>query len=421
MAEIPTGLKRTKQAVEQDLLGRPGVVGVGIGYKEVGGKPTDRLAIRVLVEEKRDVPDEERIPPTIEGYPTDVLQRRYEPHGPAASAEAPAPPGQRPVQADGGRYDVLVGGISVGPQRLVRGRAIGGTLGAIVKDDASGEPMMLSCFHVLAGDRSASAGDAVVQPARPEGGLGDRFVAGRLARFVLAEEVDAAVAGVSRAVQGEILGIGEVQGTADAEIGQQVRKQGFASGLTHGTVDTVELTVQVRYPGGIGLVTFDNQINVTPDTERNEAFGEQGDSGAVLVTDDNRIVGLYIAGDPANGNGMANPIAAVFSALGVDVFRGSKDRPPTDDGGGNGPTRPPSPLPVARPCAPCPPRLAPAPSLPAPPCLPPPRLPAPPCLPPPCLPPCLPPPCLPPPCLPPPCLPPPCLPPPCLPPPCLPF
>ncbi|MBI4539871.1 MAG: hypothetical protein HY704_10230 [Gemmatimonadetes bacterium] len=70
-----------KERVEDDLLGIPGVQGVDVGYKVVGGKKTNRIAIRVYVARKRDVAEEERIPPEIEGIPTDVIERRFMLHG----------------------------------------------------------------------------------------------------------------------------------------------------------------------------------------------------------------------------------------------------------------------------------------------------------------------------------------------------
>jgi hypothetical protein len=255
MAEIPAGLKAARRAVEQELLKKPGVVGVGIGYKEVGGQQTDTLSIRVFVEQKRDVPDEERIPPTVEDYPTDVLESRYELHDRVVSDEDMVPLDRPRRGAEEKKYDPVVGGISIGPQRLVGGVASVGTLGAVVEDSETHEPLLLSCFHVLAVDRSGAEGDAIVQPGRPDGGAGDRYVVGKLVRSALGEGVDAAVASTNRAARGEIIGIGPVQGAGTAEIGQTVRKQGRSSGLRYGVVDTVELSVQIRYGGGIGLIT----------------------------------------------------------------------------------------------------------------------------------------------------------------------
>lgn len=69
---------RVKQKVEKDLLKLPGVTGVDIGYKYVGGKKTEVLAIRVYVEKKmKDVPEKEAIPKQIDNIPTDVIERRF--------------------------------------------------------------------------------------------------------------------------------------------------------------------------------------------------------------------------------------------------------------------------------------------------------------------------------------------------------
>src|SRR6266568_4085543 len=69
-----------KERVEAQFLGAPGVTGVDVGYKEVGGQRTEQVSIRVHVAQKTDnVPDDQRVPAEIEGVATDVLERRYEP------------------------------------------------------------------------------------------------------------------------------------------------------------------------------------------------------------------------------------------------------------------------------------------------------------------------------------------------------
>jgi hypothetical protein len=70
-------IRRIKAEVEEELLKLPGVTGVDVGYKYVGGKKTDVVAIRVYVEEKKDVPEEDAVPKQIQGVPTDVIQRRF--------------------------------------------------------------------------------------------------------------------------------------------------------------------------------------------------------------------------------------------------------------------------------------------------------------------------------------------------------
>lgn len=70
-------IRRIKAEVEAELLKLPGVTAVDIGHKIVGGKKTDVLAIRVYVEKKKDVPEEEVVPKQIQGVPTDVIERRF--------------------------------------------------------------------------------------------------------------------------------------------------------------------------------------------------------------------------------------------------------------------------------------------------------------------------------------------------------
>ena len=70
-------IRRVKNRVEADLLKRPGVTGVDIGHKYIGGKKTDVLAIRIYVEKKKDVSHEDEIPKQIGGIPTDVIERRF--------------------------------------------------------------------------------------------------------------------------------------------------------------------------------------------------------------------------------------------------------------------------------------------------------------------------------------------------------
>lgn len=72
--------RRVKEMVESELLSRPGVTGVDVGYKEVGGKPTDVIAIRVYVAMKGDVAANQIVPREIQGIPTDVIERRFELH-----------------------------------------------------------------------------------------------------------------------------------------------------------------------------------------------------------------------------------------------------------------------------------------------------------------------------------------------------
>jgi hypothetical protein len=78
--EEPVSVERVKEIktkYEHELFSKPNVVGLGIGYREVGGKATDQVGLIVLVHHK--VPSDqlaphEVIPAQIEGIPVDVRE-----------------------------------------------------------------------------------------------------------------------------------------------------------------------------------------------------------------------------------------------------------------------------------------------------------------------------------------------------------
>lgn len=64
-----------KERVKDDLLSRANVIGVGIGYKTVGGQRTDQVALVVLVTHKLPadgLAKHDRLPSEIEGVAVDV-------------------------------------------------------------------------------------------------------------------------------------------------------------------------------------------------------------------------------------------------------------------------------------------------------------------------------------------------------------
>jgi len=320
MAGIDPKIRRVKEAHRAELLSRPGVTGVGIAYKKVGGKQTDILAILVTVRKKGDVPTNEQIPPTIEGYPTDVIQCNIRP------AVRKVPIDERAVMPDAGFYNPLVGGICIGPCRVMGGIISNGTLGAIVIDKASRNPMLLSCCHVMCGDKSWKVGDQISQPGLSYLIQGTNVV-GTLARAALGGMVDCAVAYVVQPwrVAGQVVDIGQILSvTNTASHGQTVRKRGYMTRLTYGTVfDPSAYDLYHDYGNGsgngFGLVTFYDQILIQSDPA-NPAFTQDGDSGAVIVNDINEVVGLFWGHDTDTGYAVASPIDAVLAALDVSMY-----------------------------------------------------------------------------------------------------
>jgi hypothetical protein len=305
-------IARAKMRAEHNLLRRSGVTGVDVGCKYVEGKQTDEIVIRVHVAtKKKRLPRRQMIPATIDGFKTDVLERRYVLHvGPAV------------IVPDRGRYDPLVGGISIGPCRDIGGRVFSGTLGIVVTDNTTGNPVALSSFHVLCVDDSSSDGvDTMVQPGQREGGICPDDVSGVLLRSRLEGEVDCAIASITGRTSSKrtIQGIGNVQGSGEALVHEVVRMRGFGSGLNVGKVEGFSGSFTMDYGGGIGKVTLTNQITVANDPAQTGNFGADGDSGSVVIDSNNFVVGLYAGGSDDGVVGIANPIKSVLTALDVTI------------------------------------------------------------------------------------------------------
>ena len=117
-----------------ELLKKKNVVGVGTGYKYVGGRRTDEVAIIVFV--RRKVPESELssrdlIPKEIRGVKTDVREKFFR----AFTTPEEKQKKWRPAK----------GGCSISHFLVTAG-----TLGAIVTDKTDGEKVILSNNHVLA-------------------------------------------------------------------------------------------------------------------------------------------------------------------------------------------------------------------------------------------------------------------------------
>jgi hypothetical protein len=75
--------KSVKDKAAAALRRYPNVVGVGVGYKLVGGERTSTVAIRVYVEKKvpeQELSPDEVLPKELETIPTDVIEDRFRIH-----------------------------------------------------------------------------------------------------------------------------------------------------------------------------------------------------------------------------------------------------------------------------------------------------------------------------------------------------
>ena len=312
---------RIKEELADALLARREVRAVGVGFKEVAGEETAQLAIRIYVTQKRtDVAPDQVIPATLQGVPTDVIQFNPRP----AEHAAPA------VGVDDKKYNPLIGGISIGPSRMPNDLITRGTLGLMVVDDATQNPLMLSNFHVMClEDGKQKIGDLICQPSRADQVLQYCSDCSQLYRWAAVDDVKGdggtSLGGVDCAVAarthrdcdvGKIAEVGEVSGAAAARLGMPVLKRGCATLLRYGTVSDISCDTKEDFGGSTGTLTLRKQIVI--DGKLGVVFSDQGDSGSVIVsTDDKTVVGLLWGAD--GHRSVASPIAAVKRALSVSI------------------------------------------------------------------------------------------------------
>lgn len=303
-----------KQSVEKKIMAMKGVTGIDVGYKYTNGRRTSEVSIRVHVAKKtKTVAKGDAIPKEIDGVATDVIQDVFEPQWLKVKEDEVI------AFADVASYSPLIGGISIGPDRVIGGYVYVGTLGAPVIDKTNSKTVMLSNFHVMCVDTHWAVGDIMDQPGRVDGGTIANRV-GTLKRSSLSGHVDGAISAIDagKTTKCQIKDIGDIKGTASAVLNAPVRKRGRTTLLTYGFVDAINATLNVDYGPGLGVKTFTNQIGIRPDVSHNPMFSDHGDSGSVVVDANNKVVGLLFAGN-SSGYTYINPINFVLSELNIKL------------------------------------------------------------------------------------------------------
>ena len=301
------------------LLRIPGVVGTAVAL--VKGK----AAVRIFVERA----DVRGLPGQLDGMPVDVkVTGRFMALSDPTTRQRPAPLGY-----------------SVGHPAITAG-SIGGRV-----VDGAGALYVLSNNHVLANSNNASIGDPALQPGPYDGGTAPADQIGTLAAFNTIDfsgglnTIDAAIA-LSDATQlgnatptddgygtpsGAIYGDANNDGVFDdktALLGLNVQKYGRTTKLTHGQITGINATVDVCYEVFfifcIKSARFVDQLIIEPGS-----FSGGGDSGSLIVTDDQNKnpVGLLFAGSSTQT--IANRIDLVLNNFGVHVDGGAPPPPPT--------------------------------------------------------------------------------------------
>jgi hypothetical protein len=315
---IFTDIRNAKSAASDRLLKIPGVTGVAIGAKEKAGKFIDgELAIVVFVEKKKnknDIKPEHLVPEFIDGFKTDVVQF--------------------------GRFS-LYADIYGGGGKLESDDGVTGTLGCFAKKtDGTNKVVILSCQHVLYGLKDTTKHGKDTGPRICTWcSCCSSIIIGKTIDAELSQDMDAAIAEVKPGVQylAEIEGIGVIKGStpvARAEIDQpmtnpyHVKKRGFKTGLTSGVMTFIDADIQhtdgthFNVDGSpVIIVTLKNQYVVV--SSPRDRFADPGDSGAVVLNNENKVVGMIVGGSVNQNQSkhatFITPIPGILSRFHIEI------------------------------------------------------------------------------------------------------
>jgi len=294
---IATGLRADDPAVmaamvAQDratpaLLKQSGILGTGVSA-DAAGKPV------ILVYTERA--GMAGVPKSIDGIPTQEFV--------TGKVVAYAKPGGGTLQM----------GTSTGNDN----ECASGTLSCVVIK--GGTEYFLSNNHVFARENAASIGERIDAPGRYDGHprCAQTPIAATLSDFQPINfggnnTIDAAIArpDPGRAYTSVSAGGYDPSSTVvSPSVGLAVKKQGRTSGLTHATIQAINVTITVGYSAGTAV--FNNQIQ-TPGQ-----FIRAGDSGSLMVTETGaNPVGLCFAG--SSSASFSNPIGPVLQRFSATV------------------------------------------------------------------------------------------------------
>lgn len=321
------GLARAIEVQERNterLMAIDGVVGTAVGLN-----PSGHFAVDVLLER----PGVGGIPQQLEGVSVHPLVTGKIYAVPKPDSPGHGKPGGNKPGGGGGSLsptDRWPRPVPIGVSTGNAGECSAGTISCRVV--GNGKVYALSNNHVYALENTAQVGSEVLQPGLydtqcvydPANHLGtlsaympiDFSEGGQNVVDAAIAEVDSADLASDTPPDGYGTPNSATIAESDLEIGQAVQKYGRTTSLTKGTVVGLNATINVGYSSGTAV--FVEQVIVR---SNRGAFIKPGDSGSLLVTDDssNSPVGLLFAGDNSGKYGIANPIDAVLSELGVAI------------------------------------------------------------------------------------------------------
>lgn len=200
-----------------------------------------------------------------------------------------------------------------------------GTLGCFVKKRGApleeGRIYLLSNSHVLASP-CEEEGANIIQPGLLDQGDSQSDVVGTLKEFTALKKfetnyIDAAIAQLNGCEWENRSHLGSLKGSrsaVDAGVAS-VFKTGRTTRTTFGHISAFEMEVPVHMEDVSTGLMFSNQLEIK--SSDSHFFSRGGDSGSVIVDDENYVVGLLFAG--SNSVTYANPIESVFAALDIEL------------------------------------------------------------------------------------------------------
>jgi len=304
------------RAATREFLFQPNVTLIDFGNPLRAGRlAEDELSIRIHVNKKLtgvtlesavETGQTRPIPSYIGGFKTDVAEGKYRPHGWWDSSPVLA------AHPRAARAEILRGGISISNEYHYSF----GTLGGLVRDRKSGDDMLLSNWHVLAGRWGVQPGQLIYQPGRLDGGTRVDAIAG-YTRDAMSTNLDAAVATLngSRKLLTEQVGLKPVTGVSQAEIGMRVVKSGRKTGVTFGRVTAIE---------GIAKMNYDYVERIMRDIITIDSLSGEvssgGDSGSWwLDAETMHVIGLHFAGSDYPERALAHDIQSVRDTLNIEI------------------------------------------------------------------------------------------------------
>ena len=273
-----------------------GVTAVSVGIKQRGGEKTGELAIVVYVESKGGASGSQRVPPRLEGAPTDVVERVFDPVLTAVD----------PHQ----RQDPMFSGVAIA---RFSDRNTFGTLACFIRTTGKDVPSVPAGVYLLTNEHVVVPEDPSEPPTivQPEWNLPPMpppdTVAGTYQAGFFDARNDCAVTtimdrGWENKVPNATGGFNALTGTLVPVVGSRVYKFGARTLLTRGTITDTNWANSP--PPGSKEPLIEKAVYIQAEGADGTWIGA-GDSGSAVIQDlegESRVVVLHSRGDRATEN-----------------------------------------------------------------------------------------------------------------------